>query len=104
MVASRANTSLPRAPAAWGDVARALATKAAMSSEVDGLASGNGPALPDAAFCVEATSPEDWGLVGSADIGARNNCSNLMWAGFRQRSMRGGWAALFQRPTTLRSA
>src|ERR1700710_53115 len=70
MVASSANTSRPLAPAAWGDIARALATKAAMSSEADGLASGKEPALPDAVFGVDDTSPADFGLVGSPDIGA----------------------------------
>src|SRR5687768_17005046 len=69
MVASSANTRRPRAPAACGDIARALATKAAISSEADGLASGNG--LPDAAFCDADTSPADFGLVGSPDISTR---------------------------------
>src|SRR6202163_1305680 len=68
MVASSANTSRPRAPAAWGDIARALATKAAMSSEADGVASGSPPALP---VCAEDTPPEDLGLVGSPDMGTR---------------------------------
>ena len=45
MVASSANTSRPRAPAACGDIARALATKAAMSSGGRRPRSGNG--LPD---------------------------------------------------------
>src|SRR5664279_5299799 len=71
MVASSANTSRPFAPGACGDIARALATKAAMSSETDGLASGNEPALLDAFFCVEDTSVADFGLVGSTDISAR---------------------------------
>src|SRR5271169_6187214 len=71
MVASSANTSRPFAPAACGDIALALATKAAMSSEADGFASGNEPALPDAAFGAEVTSPADFGLVGSPDISAR---------------------------------
>src|SRR5580700_11991269 len=71
MVASSANTSRPRAPAACGDIARALATKAAMSSDADGFASGNAPALPDTAFCVGVTSSADFGLVGSPDISAR---------------------------------
>src|SRR5450756_2526029 len=69
MVASRANTSRPRAPAACGDIALALATKAAISSEADAGASGN--AFPDAAFGVEDTSVADLGLVGSPDISAR---------------------------------
>src|SRR5712692_7949898 len=71
MVASSANTSLPLAPAVWGDIARALATKAAMSSEADGVASGNEPALPDAAFWPADTSVADFGLVGSPDMSAR---------------------------------
>src|ERR1700682_4809792 len=68
MVASSANTSRPFAPAAWGDIARALATKAAMSSDADGVASGSPPAL---LVCAEDTSPEDLGLVGSPDMGTR---------------------------------
>src|SRR6266478_7346264 len=71
MVASSANTSRPFAPAVLGDVARALATKAAMSSDADGLVSGNEPALPDPAFCAEVTSPAGFGLIGSLDIIAR---------------------------------
>src|SRR6478609_1600454 len=71
MVASSANTSRPLAPAALGDIARALATKAAMSSDADGLVSGNEPALPDPASCAEVTSPAGFGLVGSPDINAR---------------------------------
>src|ERR1700731_859044 len=69
IVASSANTSRPLAPAACGDIARALATKAAISSEAEGFVSGNEPALPDAAFCAGETS--DLGLVGSPDISAR---------------------------------
>src|SRR3569833_4427616 len=72
MVASSANTRRPRAPAACGDIARALATKAAISSEADGLASGNEPRLPGAPFWAEDTSAPDFGLVGSADISARS--------------------------------
>ena len=45
IVASSANISLPLAPARCGDIARALATKAAMSSAADGRASGNGAGL-----------------------------------------------------------
>src|SRR4051812_6986735 len=67
MVASSANTSRPFAPGAWGDIARALATKAAMSSEAEVFVSGNAPDLPDAA----ETSPPDFGLVGSRDMAAR---------------------------------
>src|ERR1700676_4700258 len=72
MVASSANTSRPFAPAACGDIARALATKAAISSEADGLVSGNEPALPDAALRPAGTSVADFGLVGSPDIRARH--------------------------------
>src|SRR5258708_6689591 len=65
MVASSANTSLPRAPSACGDIARALATKAAISSVVDAFASGS--VLP---ACSAATLL--WlDLVGSPDIGTR---------------------------------
>src|SRR3954471_23816029 len=69
MVASSANTSLPLAPARCGDIARALATKAAISSEADGLASG-GPELLDA--LADATSLDDFGLVGSPAMNARS--------------------------------
>src|SRR6266478_1108947 len=76
MVASSANINRPRAPEAWGDIARALATKAAMSSEADGFTSGNGAAFPDAAFCcAESASLADFGLVGSPDMRARNCCT-----------------------------
>src|SRR6267142_1332534 len=68
MVASRANTSRPLAPAAWGDIARALATKAAMSSDADGFASGNAPGLAATPSRAAATSPADLGF-GSRDIG-----------------------------------
>src|SRR5256885_8368328 len=71
MVASSANTSRPFAPAVLGDIARAFATKAEMSSDADGLVSGNEPALPDPAFCAEVTSPAGFGLIGSPDISAR---------------------------------
>src|SRR5437870_4839483 len=74
IVASSANTSRPFAPAAWGDIARALATKAAISSEAEGLASGKEPDLPASLFCAEDTSPADFGLVGSLDISARKLC------------------------------
>src|ERR1700761_6478655 len=69
MVASSANTSRPLAPAACGDIARALATKAAMSSEADGRSFGNEPALP--ASRPAAISPADFGLVVSPDINTR---------------------------------
>src|SRR6266545_2354925 len=42
-----------------------------MSSEADGFASGNRPALPDSAFWPAATSPADLGLVGSPDMSTR---------------------------------
>src|SRR5664279_697752 len=71
MVASSANTSRPLAPAACGDIARALATNAAMSSEADGLASGNAPDLPLSALRPASTSVAGFGLVGSPDINAR---------------------------------
>src|ERR1700747_2848385 len=67
MVASSANTSLPRAPSACGDIDRALATKAAISSDVEVCASGK--VLPDCSS-VEATSLL-LDLVGSPGIGAR---------------------------------
>jgi hypothetical protein len=70
MVASSANTSLPRAPGRCGDIARAFATKAAMSSDADGLVSGNGPPMRASAFA-EATSPADFGLMGSPAMSAR---------------------------------
>src|SRR5713101_214847 len=84
MVASSANTSRPFAPAALGDVARALATKAAMSSDADGLVSGNEPALPDPDVCVEVTSPAGFGLVGSPDITRSQIAASFMWAGIRK--------------------
>src|SRR3954464_4413843 len=71
MVASSANTSRPFAPGACGDIARALATKAAMSSEAGAFVSGNAPALADAAVDEAETSPPDFGLVGSRDMLAR---------------------------------
>src|SRR6185437_6241400 len=66
MVASSANTSRPLAPAAWGDIACALATKAAISSEVEDLVSGSDRSAP----CDDATSLRS-DLVGSPGIGAR---------------------------------
>jgi hypothetical protein len=48
-------------------MARALATKAAMSSDAEGFVSGNDPFLPDAG----ETSLPDFGLVGSRDMKAR---------------------------------
>jgi hypothetical protein len=76
MVASSANINRPFAWAACGDIARALATKAAMSSEADGFTSGNGAAFPDAAFCcAKSASLADFGLVGSPDMRARKCCT-----------------------------
>src|SRR3954454_21276362 len=69
MVASSANTSRPFAPGACGEVARALATKAAMSSEAEVFVFGNAPDLPGADAA--ETSPPDLGLVGSRDMLAR---------------------------------
>jgi hypothetical protein len=69
MVASSANTSRPFAPGVWGDIARALATKAAMSSDADVFVSGNAPDLQDV-DAAETSSP-DFGLVGSRDMLAR---------------------------------
>src|ERR1700759_2566540 len=74
MVASSSNTSRPRAPAASGDMARAFATKAAISSEVEVLVSGNDPVLPSA--CADVTSL-DLDLVGSLDIGVASGCAGL---------------------------
>src|SRR5258707_14432121 len=68
MVASSANTSLPFAPGACGDIARALATKAAMSSEAEVFVSGNAPDLPDAGPDSAETSAPAFGLVGSRDM------------------------------------
>src|SRR3954463_7323702 len=82
MVASSANTSRPLAPARGGDIARALATRAEMSSAADGLASGNGLALRAA----EVTSPADLGLMGSPAMASRYPQVPLMWDGVRQRS------------------
>jgi hypothetical protein len=65
-----------------------LATKAAMSSEADGFASGNEPDLPDAAFWLADSSVADFGLVGSPDISARKLQQSSMWAGISEWSMR----------------
>src|SRR5271167_1269674 len=64
MVASSANTSRPLAPAACGDIARALATKAAMSSEAD----GSDGSLPDATSLAADVWFADLGLTGSPDM------------------------------------
>src|SRR3974390_1096364 len=76
MVASSAKIRRPRASAACGDIAFALATNAAMSSEADGLASGNEPSLP-------APDPfvGDFGLVVSPDIRARFECNGAAATG-----------------------
>src|ERR1700687_2193810 len=101
MVASSANTSRPFAPAACGDVARALATKAAMSSEADGLASGTEPALPDAALRPADTSVADFGLVGSPDISARYYSKSYVGrqqAAVNARTVRRSFCRSFLRP------
>src|SRR5438309_3170206 len=69
IVASSANTSRPRAPAACGDIALALATKAAMSSEPDGIPWGTELAF-SVALCAEETLVVDFGLIVSPDISA----------------------------------
>src|ERR1700761_4700487 len=77
MVASSANTSLPLAPAACGDIARALATKAAMSSAAEVISCGKAPALRPA-----DVSTDDLGLVGSPDIKARKWLRALCGPGY----------------------
>src|SRR6202041_954688 len=69
MVASSANTSRPFAPPACGDIARALATKAAISSEADGsdVSLPDARSLPDASFAADIWSA-DLGLTGSPDM------------------------------------
>ena len=74
-------------PARCGDIARALATKAAMSSAADVLVSGNGRPLRASVFCSEVTSPADFGLMGSPAMSARNCAAGSMWAGTRRWSM-----------------
>src|SRR5215472_8245104 len=81
MVASSAKISRPRLPSAWGDIARAFATKAAMSSDVEALLSGRERVL--AASFEVATSPVR-GFEGSSDIGARL----LLQAGYAGNSRR----------------
>src|SRR5215472_13213604 len=66
MVASSANTSRPPAPAACGDIARALATKPAISPEVEVFAS------PSA----DVTSP-DLSVDGSRDNQPSLGCDRL---------------------------
>src|SRR5690349_18772357 len=80
IVASSAKTRRPCAPAECGDIARALATKAAMSSELDLLPSGKEPSLRD------GTSLPDFGLVGSPAMRARCDrlhalCGTAIWRG-----------------------
>src|SRR6201999_2996017 len=70
-VASRAKISRPRPLWACGDIARALATKAAMSSDVEDLFSGS---ERDFAASFEAVTSAA-GFVGSRDIGARQQAS-----------------------------
>lgn len=84
MVASRANTKRPLAPAACGDIACAFATKAAIASEVEVFASGNEP--DSAAFWTEVTSA-DLLLVGSRDnrpslAGGKPNLDRLVGKGY----------------------
>src|SRR5882757_5463364 len=71
MVASSANTSLPLAPTRCGDIARALATKAAISSVVDALVSGSRAVVRGSAVGTEETSLADFGLIGSPVMNAR---------------------------------
>jgi hypothetical protein len=68
-VASSANTSRPRAPGACGDIARAFATKAAISSDADDFESGSEP-TSDAPFWAVDAPVADFGLVGSTDVNA----------------------------------
>src|SRR4051794_20174104 len=68
MVASSAKISRPLASAEWGDMARALATKAAMSSVVDGLVCGRDSARP---ALVSEVALAELVLDGSPDMGAR---------------------------------
>src|SRR6202011_4170204 len=82
MVASSAKTNRPLLPAACGDIAFALATNAAMSSEADGLASGNEPVLPPSDIL-----SADFGLIGSPDIEARELVASCMWAATPSGSM-----------------
>jgi len=77
MVASSANISRPLAPTPCGDIARALATNAAISSDADGVASGNVPDLPATACFSEDRWLEDFGFTGSPDINARKSAASL---------------------------
>src|ERR1700730_18661717 len=74
MVASSAKIRRPRPPCVCGDIARALATKAAMSSDVEDLFSGSECDL--AASFEAATSPVR-GFTGSPDIGAHQITASL---------------------------
>ncbi len=47
-----------------------------MSSDADGFLSGSAPPLRASAFA-EATSPADFGLMGSPAMSARGVCSKL---------------------------
>src|ERR1700753_2697990 len=67
MVASSANTSRPLAPLAWGDIARALATKAAISADAD----VSDDVSPGARAPTGTSGAADLGLTGSLDIWAR---------------------------------
>src|ERR1700721_2793833 len=78
IVASSANTSRPLAPAACGDIARALATKAAMSAEADAPASGSAPDVP--ALRPAESLSDGFGLVGSPDINAHDGCEPYVGA------------------------
>jgi hypothetical protein len=54
-----------------------------MSSDADGLVSGNEPALPDPGFCAEVILPGGFGLIGSPDINARRLQQALCGPGSR---------------------
>src|ERR1700710_910565 len=88
MVASSANTSRPLAPERCGDIARAFATKAAISSAADGRASGNGLALRASAVVADATLAADFVLMGSPAIHSRYPQSNS-YVGRRQTAVNG---------------
>jgi hypothetical protein len=74
MVASSANTSRPRPPVARGDIALALATKAAISAEADGLASGSVP-LAGADCCVPELA-----VGGGLKTLGLSDMASLAWA------------------------
>jgi len=79
IVASSANTSLPRLPAAEGDIARALATNAAISAEADGFMSGNGASPPDGVLRRAEGLAGNFGGAGSRDIETRKRLKDTMW-------------------------